>query len=128
MLLNKEEIYAIRLLIYFKDEAVCKEVEPSIKKIHISKPHAYKLTRKLKQAGLIASKRGRNGGYHLDRSLSRISLFDVHMAISGRYGLSDRYEDHMGSHILKRLKQIDDNVLKMLKKIRISEFIDDEQE
>ncbi len=42
-----------------------------------------RLVRQLREAGLVATARGKTGGYKLDRSATDISLLDVFLAIEG---------------------------------------------
>lgn len=55
-----------------QDISCMEDISPSI---------AYKISRKLEQAGYIRSYRGTNGGYALKKQLDEITLYDVFMAI-----------------------------------------------
>ena len=66
---------------------------------------------KLREHGLIASRRGNQGGYLLARSPEEISLYDILMAVEGQcLHLSGNYQGRSG----RRLKQVWDEVSKAL--------------
>ena len=79
MLLNKEEYHAIKLLLSLKQKN--NSSDSFAKQIGLNKSHALKLARRLMQAGLIGSNKGRTGGYYLNKPLSRISVLEVCEAI-----------------------------------------------
>lgn len=125
MILNKEELYAIKLLLSFEQEGYICSLGDFSEKIGISKPYVYKIVRKLKEAGLIGSHKGSNGGYYLTRSLSKISLFDVHTALHNK--LDNNYhqydKSYMNSKMKIKLNNIDRNIVSLLKKIKLSEMM-----
>jgi Rrf2 family transcriptional regulator, cysteine metabolism repressor len=62
---------------------------------------------KLRDHGLITSRRGNHGGYTLARSPEDISLYDILMAVEGRcLHLSGNFDGRSG----KRLKQVWDEI------------------
>jgi Rrf2 family transcriptional regulator, cysteine metabolism repressor len=62
---------------------------------------------KLRDHGLITSRRGNHGGYILARSPEDISLYDILMAVEGRcLHLSGNFDGRSG----KRLKQVWDDI------------------
>lgn len=62
---------------------------------------------KLRDAGLITSRRGNQGGYLLARSPDEISLHDILVAVEGRcLQLSGNFEGRSG----RRLKQVWDEI------------------
>ena len=68
---------------------------------------------KLRNAGLIQSRRGNHGGYTLARAPEEISLFDILTAIEGHcLQLSGNFEGRSG----RRLKQVWDDLSKELSK------------
>ena len=80
MLLTKECDYSVRIIRALADGEK-KKVEELCKLERIPIPYAYKILKKLQQAGLLHSLRGRSGGYQLAVSLDKITLVDVLMAI-----------------------------------------------
>lgn len=62
---------------------------------------------KLRDHGLITSRRGNHGGYTLARSPDEISLYDILMAVEGRcLHLSGNFDGRSG----RRLKQVWDEI------------------
>jgi Rrf2 family protein len=66
---------------------------------------------KLREAGLIASRRGNHGGYTLAKAPEQISLHDILVAVEGHcLHLSGNFEGRSG----RRLKQVWDEIGKSL--------------
>lgn len=66
---------------------------------------------KLRDHGLIASRRGNQGGYTLARAPDKISLYDILMAVEGGcLLLSGNYDGRSG----RRLKQVWDEISEAL--------------
>jgi Rrf2 family protein len=66
---------------------------------------------KLRDAGLITSRRGNHGGYTLAKPPEDISLYDILVAVEGRcLHLSGNFDGRSG----RRLKQVWDEVSKTL--------------
>jgi len=53
-------------------------------RLGVSEAHLAKVMQRLAKAGLVASVRGRHGGFSLARRKDRIRLIDVYQAIEGR--------------------------------------------
>lgn len=70
--------YALRAMTYLAErdqESASSEVISSA--MRVPKPYLSKVMRDLVEAGLVASTRGKNGGFTLARSASAITVFDV---------------------------------------------------
>ena len=80
MLLTKENDYGVRII-----RALAAGEKLSVEAIcgaeRIPAQFAYKILKKLTHAGLVESKRGREGGYRLRKALSSFTLHDVMAAI-----------------------------------------------
>lgn len=80
MLLTRENDYAIRMMRSMKDGAkhtvkdMCREEE-------IPEAFAYKILRKLQDAGLVEVERGASGGCYLKKPLEEMDLYDVVTAV-----------------------------------------------
>ncbi len=76
MKITKRTLYAIRALV-----AIAESGEISIndiaEKTGISGKFLEQIFIDLKKSGIIASKRGLHGGYHLSKDLKKISMYDV---------------------------------------------------
>ena len=85
MLLTKECDYGIRVIRALADGNK-KTVELIATEEQIPPKYAYKIVKKLEQAGFVQSTRGRSGGYRLHKPLNSFNLVDVVLAIdSHRY-------------------------------------------
>ena len=85
MLLTKECDYGIRVIRALAD-GTKKTVEFIATEEKIPNKYAYKIVKKLEQAGFIQSTRGRSGGYRLHKPLNTFNLVDVVLAVdSHRY-------------------------------------------
>ncbi|MCL2421255.1 MAG: Rrf2 family transcriptional regulator [Defluviitaleaceae bacterium] len=80
MLLTKECDYGIRIIRTLSN-GTKKTVEAICEAEHIPRQYAYKILKKLEQAGFLISLRGRDGGYQLVKSLGTFTLYDVITAV-----------------------------------------------
>lgn len=55
---------------------------------HIGMPTVSKLLKQLSRCGLLNSQQGANGGYHLAKSPSQISLADILHALEGNFAMT----------------------------------------
>lgn len=78
MQLNITSDYAVRVVLYLasNDGRVCsaKEIEENVK---VPSSYLYKLTRELRNSGIITTEAGPKGGYKLLKSAKEITLYDV---------------------------------------------------
>lgn len=79
----------------------------------------------LKKAGLVASTRGRVGGYALARTSKEISLFDVVKAIEGPIVFSR--SARKGSAVYEALKKLEDGVTASLKGITLESIVEEKR-
>ena len=81
MLLTKENDYGVRII-----RALAAREKLNVEAIcgveQIPAQFAYKILKKLTSAGLVESKRGREGGYRLTKALHAFTLHDVMAAIN----------------------------------------------
>jgi len=85
MLLTKECDYGVRIIRALAD-GTKKTVEIITKEENIPHRFAYKIIKKLEQAGYVNSVRGRSGGYYLAKPLNTFNLIDVVTAVdANRY-------------------------------------------
>ena len=88
MLLTKECDYAIRIV-----RALSSGTKKTIEQItdgeKIPQKYAYKVIKKLVQAGFVYSTRGRVGGYHLVKPLDGFSMHDIVNAVDAERYISD---------------------------------------
>lgn len=87
--LSRETDYALQLIGRLSK---CVEAPLSLAQFSqestISVATLQKVARQLKQAGIVLSKRGKAGGYHLALPIQEIKLLDVVEAIEGKIGVA----------------------------------------
>jgi len=88
MFINRETDYAIRIVRNLHHEDLS-QIESIVQKENISLTMAHKVCRQLKKKDIINSKSGVNGGYHLNKPLEDISLFDVYGAMNDVVAIND---------------------------------------
>jgi len=87
--------YAIRILRY-----LCKYKYRVCTAVSIAEatgiPHAFfiKIANQLKKRGLLASIRGRNGGYFLGKAAHKINLYEVFLCVEGELQINQCLKDH----------------------------------
>jgi len=82
MLLTKEYDYGLRIIRALCDNQI-KTVGNICDQEHIPHMYAYKIIKKLQNAGLVQNKRGPSGGYILIKPLDTFTMYDVAIAIDG---------------------------------------------
>lgn len=87
MLMTRETDYALRVLRALKD-GTRKTVKEISETELIPRQFAYKIIKKLSQAGLVLIVRGAEGGCQLAGDLNRTTLYDLLIAIEGGSELS----------------------------------------
>lgn len=76
--------YALRILHYLDRHQDELPTAMTISQaVGLTYPFFIKIATSLKQAGLLYTIQGRNGGYKLNKSASEISIYDVFLAIEG---------------------------------------------
>lgn len=78
--------YAVRVMVQLAmryDPTTLSQLDELAKSEKISIPFLAQILNELRRAGLVLSKRGKMGGYILERSPEGISLYDVIRAIEG---------------------------------------------
>ncbi len=75
----------------------------------------------LKKAGLVASSRGKAGGYVLARLSSRITLKDIVEAVEGECGLLDR--DVPESTVVRVWREIEREFLEKLESVSVRDLV-----
>ncbi|MCL2843373.1 MAG: Rrf2 family transcriptional regulator [Oscillospiraceae bacterium] len=90
MKIKKTTEYAILILryIHYTPSGDMPTAQMVSEAIGITYPHVIKIADLLKKRGLISSVRGRNGGYQMMRPASKISVYDVVLAVEGELKVS----------------------------------------
>lgn len=132
MLITRETDYALRILRALTD-GTQKNTAQICKMEMISQQFAYKIIKKLKNAGLIQITRGIEGGCTLTGDLNKVSLYDLIQVVEGSNEISacmnddfacERH-DHQnnGCHIHVKLKQIQRTLDDELKSHSLQEML-----
>lgn len=78
---------------------------------------------KLRHAGLIASRRGNQGGYLLARAPEKISLYDILIAVEGQcLQLSGNVEGRSGRRIKQVWDEISRDLVEKTRKYTLDQF------
>ena len=81
MFITRECDYAVRMI-----RAMAEDPRQSVNEIcekeSVTPPFAYKILKKLQEAGIVKGFRGVHGGYTLSASLDEITLYDIYKAIN----------------------------------------------
>ena len=88
MFLTRECDYAIRTVRDLADMQM-KPVGDICRREQIPRPFAYKILKKLEQAGIVNSFRGASGGYMLAKEPAELTLYDIVMAMDERFFLNE---------------------------------------
>ena len=88
MLFTRECDYAVRIIRALSAGELV-NITRIIQEEHLPRAIAYKVARKLEQAGLITSVRGSTGGYRLRCDLKHTTLYDLFSAMDPGALLSD---------------------------------------
>lgn len=129
--------YAIRIIgyLYSKDGDLAQTIEIS-KEMGITYPYTMKIIHRLKNYGLIESKRGPQGGYILTEKSKNITLYDLVSVMEGDIYINrclepDGYCSRNATKICnvhKTLKFIQDELIGILKSKKISEVWDEKRD
>lgn len=127
--------YAIRIIgyLYSKNGDLAQTIEIS-KEMGITYPYTMKIIHRLKNSGLIESRRGPQGGYILTESAKDITLYDLVAVMEGDIYINrclepDGYCSRNATkfcNVHKTLEYIQDELIKILKSKKISEVWDEE--
>ena len=88
MLITRECDYALRIL-----RAMSRNEKVTVNHIcetgDVPLPFAYKILKKLGQAGIVQSIRGISGGYILKADLDKITIYDIICAVEERFHINE---------------------------------------
>lgn len=99
---------------------------------HLSFSFLQQVARQLRQAGLLASVRGKSGGYRLTKSADKISIKEVIEALEGNVSIADCTRED-GKHacprasactMRKKMQTINDEIKQVLHSKKLSHFTD----
>lgn len=122
-MVRRDTDYAMRALVYLaehqEDNAIT--VKTIAENSAIPLDYAYKIMRKLGEAGITESRLGSQGGFVLKRSPAEITLFDVIEAIQGTVSVSNCVNDpdfcprHLNCRVSPKWAKIQQSVVELLR-------------
>ena len=128
MFITRESDYAMRVI-----RALMWEPRLSVSEIcereSITAPFAYKILKKLQNAGLVEGYRGVHGGYALKRDPEELSLNDMSIieCLNGTYQCPRNGQDGVPCHAHDELKEIQDQLWTMLRRKSMKDLFGKEE-
>lgn len=85
LIFSKKCEYGLQAILYLSSVSPLKvsNAEEISKSLQIPKEFVSKILQELTESGIVSSKKGKNGGFFLERALDKIRLIDVVVAIDG---------------------------------------------
>jgi Rrf2 family protein len=135
-MLSKKCQYALHAMVYIAEQdpsTVATIQEISVKK-NIPRKFLEIILSELKQGGLIASRKGKSGGYHLQKKANEISILEIVRLIDGAvamlpcvslnfYESCGRCEDETTCNINKVFSMVRDRTLQVLSTSTIADLV-----
>ena len=133
MFITRESDYAMRVV-----RALMGETRLSVSDIcereEITAPFAYKILKKLQNAGIVQGYRGVHGGYALKKDPAELTLYDIYSAIdsdmsiieclNGRCECARNGQNGVPCYAHDELKDIQDELWTMLRRKSIKELFE----
>ena len=133
MFITRESDYAMRVV-----RALMGETRLSVSDIcereAITAPFAYKILKKLQNAGIVQGYRGVHGGYALNKDPAELTLYDIYSAIdsdmsiieclNGRCECARNGQNGVPCYAHDELKDIQDELWTMLRRKSIKELFE----
>jgi Rrf2 family protein len=138
-MLSKKAKYAVHALVHLAKEyeqgpVVISEIS---EEEHIPKKFLETILLELKNAGIVNSKKGRNGGYYLIKDPQEVNMADVHRLFDGAIALlpcvtyqyyerCEECQDEETCAIRKAIKEVRDQTVEIMKKYSLAELMKQE--
>ena len=125
MFITRESDYAMRVV-----RALMGETRLSVSDIcereAITAPFAYKILKKLQNAGIVQGYRGVHGGYALKKDPAELTLYDIYSAIDSDMSIIECLNGQNGvpCYAHDELKDIQDELWTMLRRKSIKELFE----
>ena len=137
MFITRESDYAMRVV-----RALMGETRLSVSDIcereAITAPFAYKILKKLQNAGIVQGYRGVHGGYALKKDPAELTLYDIYSAIdsdmsiieclNGRCECARNGQNGVPCYAHDELKDIQDELWTMLRRKSIKELFEKDRQ
>ncbi len=128
-LITRNTDYALRALCYISRHKTVVAVDELVKKLGVPRSFMRKILQRLNKKSILESFKGQGGGFKLKASPEKIYIIDIMHIFQGQVGLNGCFLKknicpNKGKCVLrKKLRLIEDNVLKQLKKITIASLV-----
>jgi Rrf2 family protein len=138
-MLSKKAKYAVHALVHLAKEyeqgpVVISDISDEE---HIPKKFLETILLELKNAGIVNSKKGRNGGYYLIKDPEEVNMADVHRLFDGAIALlpcvtyqyyerCEECQDEETCAIRKAIKEVRDQTVEIMKRYSLAELMHQE--
>ena len=130
MLITRRSDYAMRICRVLRDGKV-HNVREICQKEDIPRAFAYKILRELEMADLVNSERGNQGGYYLNKSLDKLTLYDIVSITEGDLAILHcmkedcvRTPESMPCKVHQEIERIQTILIDEMKRKTIEEIMD----
>ena len=130
MLITRRSDYAMRICRVLRDGKV-HNVREICQREDIPRAFAYKILRELEMADLVNSERGNQGGYYLNKSLDKLTLYDIVSITEGDLAILHcmkedcvRNPESMPCKIHQEIERIQTILIDEMKRKTIEEIMD----
>ena len=130
MLITRRSEYAMRICRVLRDGKV-HNVREICQREDIPRAFAYKILRELEMADLVNSERGNQGGYYLNKSLDKLTLYDIVSITEGDLAILHcmkedcvRNPESMPCKVHQEIERIQTILIDEMKRKTIEEIMD----
>ena len=130
MLITRRSDYAMRICRVLRDGKV-HNVREICQREDITRAFAYKILRELEMADLVNSERGNQGGYYLNKSLDKLTLYDIVSITEGDLAILHcmkedcvRNPESMPCKVHQEIERIQTILIDEMKRKTIEEIMD----
>lgn len=130
MLITRRSDYAMRICRVLRDGKV-HNVREICQREDIPRAFAYKILREFEMADLVNSERGNQGGYYLNKSLDKLTLYDIVSITEGDLAILHcmkedcvRNPESMPCKVHQEIERIQTILIDEMKRKTIEEIMD----
>ncbi len=128
-LITRNTDYALRALCYISKNKNLVAVEELIKKLGVPRSFMRKILQQLNKEGILESFKGQRGGFKLKTDPGKISIIEIMRIFQGTLELNSCFlkknicPNKGKCPLRKKLRLIEENVLRQLKQITIASLV-----
>lgn len=129
-ILTRNTDYAVKSLCLIAESNRLVSVSDLCGQLHIPKAFLRRILQTLNNKGFLNSSKGKGGGFSLARSPRSISLLDIMSVFQSPVKMGNCHRqkqpcpDQRSCNMRKKLKTLEDNILKEVKEISIHSLLD----